>query len=408
MIATLAECQARDAADPLAPFRDRFALPDGVIYLDGNSLGALPRDTAARVGRVIEAEWGEGLVRSWNEAHWIDAPQRVGAKIARLLGAAGDEVLVADSTSVNLYKLLRAALSAEPGRRTILTEPGNFPTDLHIAQGIAAQLPGVGVRTVPRDDIVAVVDAGTVVLLTHVHYKTGERYDLAAVTQAVRERGGIVVWDLSHSIGAVELDLAAAGAELAVGSGYKYLNGGPGAPAFVFVARELQAGLGSPITGWFGHADPFAFADDYAPAPDLARFMSGTPPILGLAALESGVDLLLEADMAQVAAKGQALCDLFIERVDALCPDLELVTPRDAAVRGSHVSFRHPHGYAVMQALIERGVIGDFRTPDVVRFGFAPLYNSFAEAWRAAEVLAEVLQTRAWDDSAFRVRARVT
>jgi len=407
-LTTLAECAARDAADPLARFRDRFALPDGVIYLDGNSLGALPRSTADRVARVIEAEWGTGLVRSWNEAEWIDAPRRVGAKIARLVGAHDDEVLVADSTSVNLYKLLRAALSADPARHTILTEPGNFPTDLYIAQGIAAEDPGVRVRTMPREALVEAVGPATVVLLTHVHYRTGAMFDLAGVTRAVRERGGIVVWDLSHSVGAVELDLAAAGAELAVGSGYKYLNGGPGAPAFLYVARDLQERLHSPLTGWLSHAQPFAFADDYTPAPGLDRFQCGTPPILGLAALECGVDLHLEADMALLAAKGQALCELFIERVDALCPDLELVTPRDPSVRGSHVSYRHPHAYPVMQALIARGVIGDYREPGVIRFGFAPLYNAFADAWHAAEALAEVLESRAWDDSAFHARSRVT
>jgi kynureninase len=404
----LAECEARDAADPLAGFRDRFALPEGVIYLDGNSLGALPRATADRLAEVVSGEWGDGLVRSWNAAGWVDAPARVGGKIARLLGAQADEVLVADSTSVNLYKLLRAALDADPARRTILTEPGNFPTDLHIAQGIAAFQPGVTVRTAPRERIAAAAGPETVVLLTHVHYKTGERFDMAAVEREVAARGGAVVWDLSHSIGAVELDLAAAGARLAAGSGYKYLNGGPGAPAFLYVARELQGGLASPITGWFGHADPFAFTDDYVPAPGLARFLSGTPPILGLMALECGVDVHLEANLARLYAKGQALCDLFIERVEALCSGLELVTPREPQRRGSHVSYRHPQAYAVMQALIARGVIGDFRDPDVIRFGFAPLYNGFVEAWRGAEVLAEVLGERAWDDAAYRARSRVT
>jgi kynureninase len=407
-LTTLADCEARDAADPLAGFRDRFALPADVIYLDGNSLGALPRATAERLAEVVSGEWGEGLVRSWNAAGWVDAPARVGGKIARLLGAREDEVVVADSTSVNLYKLLRAALAADPRRRTILTEPGNFPTDLHIAQGIAASGSGVTMKTAPREAIVAASGPDTVVLLTHVHYKTGEKFDLAAVERAVTERGGAVVWDLSHSVGAVELDLAAAGARLAAGSGYKYLNGGPGAPAFIYAARDLQAALASPITGWFGHADPFAFADDYVPAPGLARFLSGTPPILGLAALECGVELLLEADMARLAAKGQALCDLFIERLEALCPDLELVTPRDPSVRGSHVSYRHPHGYAVMQALIARGLIGDFRTPDVIRFGMAPLYIGFADVWRAAETLAEVLAGREWQDPRFAERARVT
>jgi kynureninase len=405
-LTTLADCEARDAADLLAPFRDRFALPEGVIYLDGNSLGALPRATAEHVAHVVAEEWGRGLVRSWNDAGWVDAPRRVGAKIARLIGALDDEVLVADSTSVNIYKLLRAALSADPARHTILTEPGNFHTDLHIAQGIAAQDTQVRVQLAPRENIAASAGPGTVVLLTHVHYRTGERYDLAAVTRAVRERGGIVIWDLSHSAGAVELDLAAAGAELAIGGGYKYLNGGPGAPAFLYVARDLQSRLNSPLTGWFGHAKPFAFLDDYAPAPGIERFHCGTPPILGIAALECGVDLLLEADMGQLVTKSQALCDLFIERVDELCPQLELVTPRDPNVRGSHVSYRHPHAYPVVQALIACGVIGDYREPGVIRFGFAPLYNSFADAWRAAEVLAEVIERGAFDTTV--ERARVT
>jgi len=407
-LTTLAECETRDGADPLAHFRDRFALPEGVIYLDGNSLGALPRATAGHIARLVETEWGDGLVRSWNAAGWIEAPRRVGAKIARLLGAGDDEVLATDTTSVNIYKLVRAALSADPARHTILTEPGNFPTDLHIAQGIAAEDPAVRVQMAPRESIAAAAGPGTVVLLTHIHYRTGERYDLAAVTRTVRERGGIVVWDLSHSVGAVELDLARDGAELAVGSGYKYLNGGPGAPAFLYVARALQDRLHSPLTGWLGHAEPFAFADDYVAAPRIDRFMCGTPPILGLAALECGVDLHLEADMRLIAAKGQDLCDLFIELVDGKGLDLELITPRDRGARGSHVSYRHPHAYAVMQALIARGVIGDYREPEVIRFGFAPLYNTFAETWRAAEALGEVMTSGAWDKEAFRVRARVT
>ena len=399
---TLADCQARDAADPLAPFRDRFSLPEGVIYLDGNSLGALPRATADRLAQVIEAEWGIGLVRSWNEADWIGAPRRVGAKIARLIGAREDEVLVADSTSVNIYKLLRAALSADPARHTILTEPGNFHTDLYIAKGIAAQDPGIRVRTEPREALVEAAGPGTVVLLTHVHYRTGERYDMAAINRTVRERGGIVVWDLSHSAGAVELDLAAAGAELAVGCGYKYFNGGPGAPAFLYVARASQPKLASPLSGWLGHAEPFAFADDFVPAPGIDRFMCGTPPILSLAALECGVDLMLEAEMAPLAAKGQALCDLFIEQVEARCPELELVTPRNSNARGSHVSFRHPHAYAVMQALIARGVIGDYREPHIMRFGFTPLYTSFADVWDAVEILKDILDQSAYDVDAAR------
>jgi len=407
-VTSRADCETRDAADPAARFRERFTLPEGVIYLDGNSLGALPCATAARLARVIETEWGTGLVRSWNRADWVGAPRRVGAKIARLIGAHDDEVVIADSTSVNIYKLLRAVLAADPERDTILTEPGNFPTDLHIAQGIAAVDPGVRVQLADRNAIAAAAGPGTVMLLTHTHYRTGERYDMAAVNRTVRERGGIVVWDLSHSVGAVELDLAADGAELAVGSGYKYLNGGPGAPAFLYVARRLLPRLNSPVTGWFGHTQPFAFADDYVPAASIDRFMSGTPPILGLAALECGVDLMLEADMRALAAKGQALCDLFIEQVDGMGLELNLVTPRDPARRGSHVSYRHPHAYAVMQALIARGVIGDYREPEVIRFGFAPLYNTFTETWHAAEALGEVLTSGAWDKEAFRVRARVT
>jgi len=409
-VTTLLDCEARDAVDPLAPFRARFSLPDGIVYLDGNSLGALPRATAGRLAEVIEAEWGTGLVRSWNEADWYGAPRRVGAKIARLVGAREDEVIVADSTSVNLYKLLSAVLAADPGRHTILTVPGDFPTDRYIAEGIAADRPGVTVKLVAPEEIVAAAGPATVVLLTHVHYRSGELLDMAAITGAVRGRGGMVVWDLSHSAGAVAVDLAAAGAELAVGCGYKYFNGGPGAPAFLYIAQRLQDRLSSPLTGWLSHAVPFAFADEYVPAPGLERFQCGTPPILSLTALECGIDLHLEADMRALAAKGQALCGLFIEQVESRCAahGLELITPRDPGRRGSHVSFRHRHAYAVMQALIARGVIGDFREPDVIRFGFAPLYNGFADAWRAAEVLAGVLDSRAWDDPALSMRARVT
>jgi kynureninase len=397
-----------DAEDPLAAFRGRFELPEGVIYLDGNSLGALPSATPERLAQVTRQEWGQGLIRSWNTAGWIGAPQRVGGKIARLIGAEADEVIVADSTSVNLYKLLSAGLAASPGRRVILSEPGNFPTDLYIAQGIAAADPSVSVRTLPRDEIVAAAGPDTLVMLTHVHYKTGQKFDMLAVTQAVQAKGGMILWDLSHSAGAVALELSAAGVDLAVGCGYKYLNGGPGAPAFLYVAQRHQAALRSPLSGWMGHAAPFAFGDDYVPAPDLKRFLCGTPPILSLAALECGVDLFLEADMAAVAEKSQRLGDLFIAWVEAHCPGLTLLTPRDAAARGSHVSFAHPNGYAVMQAMIARGVIGDFREPDAMRFGFAPLYIGYADVWRAVQILKDILETRAWDDPRHAARAAVT
>lgn len=397
-----------DAEDPLAAFRDRFDLPEGVIYLDGNSLGALPSATPERLAEVTRQEWGQGLIRSWNTADWIGAPQRVGGKIARLIGAETDEVIVADSTSVNLFKLLSAGLAASPGRRVILSEPGNFPTDLYIAQGLAAADPSISVRALPRDEIVAAAGPDTLVMLTHVHYKTGQRFDMKAVTKAVQAKGGMILWDLSHSAGAVELELGAAGVDLAVGCGYKYLNGGPGAPAFLYVARRHQAALRSPLTGWMGHAAPFAFGDDYVPAPGLRRFLCGTPPILSLAALECGVDLFLEADMAAVAEKSRRQGDLFIAWVEEHCAGLTLLTPRDAAARGSHVSLAHPNGYAVMQALIARGVIGDFREPDAMRFGFTPLYLGYADVWRAVQVLKDILATRAWEYPRHAARAAVT
>ncbi len=408
---TLEEAQALDAADPFATYRNRFALPEGVIYLDGNSLGALPRAVADRVADTVSREWGEGLIRSWNTAGWIDTPQRVGAKLAGLIGAQPHEVAVADSTSVNLYKLLMAALAAQPGRGVILTEPGNFPTDLYLAQGVAETLAGVEVRTTPRDRLVDAIDAHTaVVLLTHVHYKTAARFDMAAVTAAAQAQGALVLWDLSHSAGAVEVDLNAANADLAVGCGYKYLNGGPGAPAFLFVAERHQARLRSPLTGWMGHAAPFDFGDDYAPAPGIRRFLCGTPPILGIAALEAALKVMLAADRPSLFAKGQALCDLFIRLVEDRCArlGLALATPRDAIERGSHVSFAHADAWPVMAALIERGVIGDFRAPDLLRFGFTPLYTRFADVWRAVDILHEVLTSGAWNDARYRARAAVT
>ena len=400
-----------DAADPLAAFRDRFHLPDGVIYLDGNSLGPLPCATPRRLAEVVEHEWGEGLIRSWNNAGWIGAPARVGAKVAALIGAQAHEVTVADSTSVNLYKLLAAAMADRPGRRLILSEAGGFPTDLYVAQGLAAFSPGLQVRAVPRAALAnALNDDVGVLLLTQVHYRSGEAFDMAAVTRQAHDRGALTLWDLSHSIGAVDVDLALAGADLAVGCGYKYLNGGPGAPAFLYVAERHQGRLRSPLAGWMGHAAPFDFGDDYRPAGGMARFLCGTPPILGLAALEVGVDLMLEVDRAALFAKSQALCSLFIARVEALCGGLglELATPREPAARGAHVSFRHPQAYAVMQALIARGVIGDFRAPDVLRFGFPGLYLRHVDVWGAAGVLHEVLAGEAWRDEAFQTRATVT
>jgi kynureninase len=411
MSLSLDEARALDAADPLRDFRGRFVLPEGVIYLDGNSLGALPVDTSARLGSALADEWGRGLIRSWNAADWIGAPARVGAKIAALVGARPDEVIVADSTSVNLFKLIVAALGRQRGRKAIVTELGNFPTDLYVAQGVAGLLDGVELRAVPAGQVEAAIDADVaLVMLTHIHYKTGARRDMDRLTRLAHDRGALILWDLSHSAGAVEVDLGAAGADLAVGCGYKYLNGGPGAPAFLFVAEPLQSQLQSPLTGWMGHADPFAFVDDYGPAAGMARFLCGTPPILGLLALEVGVDLMGQAGMGAAAEKSERLCTAFIDLVEDRCAGfgLELVTPRDPAARGSHVSFAHPQGYAIMQAMIERGVIGDFRAPDILRCGFTPLYVGFEDVWRAVDVLHQILSTEAWRAPRFQTRHRVT
>jgi kynureninase len=403
---------ARDAADPLAARREGFRLPAGVIYLDGNSLGAMPKGTAARVGQAIEHEWGDGLVRSWNTHDWIGAPARVGAKIAPLIGAAADEVIVADSTSVNLFKLVCGALGLRPDRRVILSEPGNFPTDLYVLQGVAALLGDrVELRIRPRAELADAIDEETAaVILTHVHYKTGERWAMAEITAGAHSRGALAVWDLSHTAGALAVDVRAAGADLALGCGYKYLNGGPGAPSFVFVARRWQESLASPLSGWMGHAAPFDFVDDYAAAPGIRRQLCGTPGILGLAALEAGIDMFAGVDMAALEAKGLALGDAFIGLVEARCDFAELIlaSPREAARRGSHVSFRHPNGYAIMQALIARGVIGDFRAPDILRFGFTPLYLRFADVWDAVETLRQVLAGREYEDPRYSRRSAVT
>ncbi len=406
-----ASIQALDAGDPLAGFRSRFALPPGIIYLDGNSLGALPAGTASRLDAVIRQEWGDGLIRSWNSHDWIGAARRVGDKIAGLIGAKPGEVVVADSTSVNIFKLLMAALGARPGRSVILSEAGNFPTDLYVAQGVVSSMPGLSLKAVAPEGLLAAIDENVaVLLLTHVHYKTGTRHDMAAITRRAHEKGALVIWDLCHSAGAVAVDLAAVDADMAVGCGYKYLNGGPGAPAFLYVAERLQGELTSPVTGWLGHAAPFEFSGDYRPAPGIARFLSGTPPILGLAALEIGVDLMAEAPPAMLFEKSQKLCSLFIDTVDAFAQGhgLEILTPRDRSARGSQVSLRHMQAYPIVQALIAEGVIGDFRAPDILRFGFAPLYLSYSDVWQAADKLRGILTTARWDAPQFKVRAQVT
>lgn len=401
-----------DAADPLADFRLRFTLPAGVIYLDGNSLGALPKATPAALARLVEQEWGEGLIRSWNPSArgpgWFDAARRIGSKIAPLVGAAPHEVIACDSTSINLFKLIAAALEMRPGRKVILSEPGNFPTDLYMIAGLEAQ--GLAERRLAeREHLMEALDADVALLmLTHVHYKTGAMHDMMALTRAAHEAGALVLWDMSHSTGAVPVDLTAVGADFAVGCGYKYLCGGPGAPAFAYVAERHHAGLVQPLTGWFGHAAPFAFTDDYAPAPGIERMLCGTSPVLGLAALEVGVDLIAEIGVGRLFEKSQALSEFFVECLMALDVHLELVSPPESGARGSHISFLHPDAYAICQALIARGVIGDFRDPDVLRLGFAPAYLSFADIAAAARHLAEVLVSGEWQNTVFRRRAIVT
>lgn len=408
---TLQDCQALDRDDPLAPFRDRFDLPDGLVYLDGNSLGVLPRATKARLAQVVAQEWGTDLIRSWNSAGWITLPQRVGALIAKVIGAEGDEVVAADSTSVNLFKLIAAAVRMRPGRRVVLSEPGNFPTDLYMVQGLAELLGGqVELRLAGRDRIAdALTDDVALLLLTHVHYKTGAIHDMRGLTERAHAAGALTLWDLSHSAGALELSLSADGADFAVGCGYKYLNGGPGAPAFLYVAKRHQESVRQPLSGWMGHAAPFAFTDDYVPAPGMARQLCGTPSILGLSALEEGVRIMADADMAQVRAKSRRLGDLFLALVEQRLPGaFGIACPRDSALRGSQVSLTHPEGYAIVQALIARGVVGDFRAPDELRFGFTPLYLCHTDVWYAVDNLVSVMAGKEYAESQFQQRAAVT
>jgi kynureninase len=406
---TLDEAQELDTSDPLAFARERFRLPDGVIYLDGNSLGALPAAAPAALAKTVKRQWGTDLIASWTEHGWIDWPTRIAAKLAPIVGAKPNELLVADSTSVCLFKLLAAAVRGRPGRKTILTQKRNFPTDLYVAQGLADML-GLQLQAVEPDEVRASIgDDTAVVTLTHVDYRSAAFYDMRAINDAAHAAGALTVWDLSHSAGALELDLDSAGCDLAVGCGYKYLNGGPGAPAFLYVAERLQDELRNPLQGWMGHAEPFAFDDDYRPVGGIARFLTGTPSVLALAALDAGLDAFAGISMRDVETKGRALSQLFIDETEVRCgSEVQLASPRNPARRGSHVVFAHPHGYAVMQALIARGVIGDFRAPDLMRFGFAPLYNRFAEIVRAAEMLGDILENREWDQPRFHQRAKVT
>lgn len=397
-----------DRDDPLAPLRQRFRIPPGLIYLDGNSLGALPAATPARLAQVIEGEWGGELIGGWNSAGWLSAPQRVGALIAPLIGAGADEVIASDSTSINLYKAAAAALSLRPGRAVILADADEFPTDLYMLQALAEQT-GASLRTAREGGFEAAIGEHTaVVALSHVNYRSGRVRDMAAITARAHERGALVVWDLSHSAGAIPVSLNAAEADFAVGCGYKYLNGGPGAPAYIYAARRHHALAATPLPGWMGHAAPFAFEGGHRPAEGMARFLAGTPPILGLAALEEGVRTFDGVDMAAVRAKSLALGELFLSTVLAGAPGVFEIASAPAADRGSQVALRHPEGYAMVQALIAQGVVGDFRAPDILRFGFAPLYLSYAEVAEAAERLVALVGGGAWRDERFSRKLAVT
>ena len=409
---TRADCEARDRQDPLRLLRERFDLPAGLIYLDGNSLGARPKAALARAQDVVAREWGQDLIKSWNTAGWFDLPKRLGNRLAPLIGAGEDEVVVTDTTSLNLFKALAAALQIQAagpdaGRRTIVTERSNFPTDIYMAEGLTRWLErGYRVRLVDSVDEIAdaVDDDCAVLMLTHVNYRTGYQHDMAALTRHAHAKGALAVWDLAHSAGAVPVDLQGAEADFAVGCTYKYLNGGPGAPAFIWVPRRHQAAFSHPLTGWWSHAKPFAMAHGFAATDGIGRALCGTQPVLSLALVECGLEVFEQTSMAAIREKSLALTDLFIELVEATCAGhpLGLVTPREHARRGSQASFTHPHGYAVMAALIARGVIGDYREPEIMRFGFTPLYTGYADVWDAVAILKDILDNEAYDTQAAR------
>jgi kynureninase len=410
---TRADAKAMDAADPLAGTRALFVLPAGAIYLDGNSLGAMPRATPERVAELLREQWGRDLIASWNKHGWMAMSARLGDKIARLIGAAPGTVVVGDSTSINLFKALAAALAASPGRKTILSERGNFPTDLYMAEGLAALLnQGHRLKLVDAAaDLPGAIDADTaVLLLTQVDYKSGALHDMAALTAKAHALGARTIWDLAHSAGAVPLDLEAAQADYAVGCGYKYLNGGPGAPAFLYVAQRHHESFRQPLQGWLGHASPFAFESGYRPAAGIASAVVGSPPIVAMTALEVGVDIFLRQDMAAIRAKSEALTEIFRTLVMSRGAELGIAcaTPAAPEQRGSQISFRHERAYEIVQALIARGVTGDFRAPDIMRFGFTPLYLRYVDAWDAAAHLVDTVESRAFEEPRYAVRQAVT
>ena len=393
-----------------AATRERFILPEGVVYLDGNSLGPVTHSARQRISREIDEHWGEQLIKAWNTAGWIDLPRRVGDRIATLIGAPQGSVVAGDSTSVNLFKVLAAALDVAAGRGVILSDSGNFPTDLYIAQGIVKLLGrNLELRVVEPERVAEAIDDSVgVLMLTQVDYRTGRLHDMADLTARAHAAGTVTVWDLAHSAGALPVHLQATGVDFAIGCGYKYLSGGPGAPSFLYVRRDHAEGVWPALSGWLGHEQPFAFDLDYRPAPGLERMRAGTPPILSMAALDAALDIWDEVDIEEVRVRSIELSERFISEVEARCPDVELASPRDPEDRGSQVSFCHPQGYAVMQALIERDVIGDFRAPDLMRFGFAPLYVTPDDVVRAAETLEMILRDGLWDRPEYMLQSKVT
>ena len=390
--------------------RAMFDLPKGVVYLDGNSLGAMPKSARERVRRELDEGWGRELIRAWNTAGWIDLPARVGDRIGTLIGAQKGSVVADDSTSVNLFKALAAALEFAVPRNVILSDGGNFPTDLYVAEGVCRLLGrGHELAIVDPEAVESALDERIAVLmLTEVDYRTGRRHDMGLLTGKAKAFGAVTIWDLAHSAGALPVDLSGCGVDFAVGCGYKYLNGGPGAPAFVYIRPDLQARVSPALSGWMGHATPFAFELGYRPAPGVARLRAGTPPVLSMAALDAALDAFDGVDMLALRKRSIALSEDFIRRIEADCPELELASPRDPTRRGSQVSFRFAEGYAAMQALIGRGVIGDFRAPDVMRFGFAPLYIGFGEVEKAARTLVEIVRGSLWDRPEYHARNKVT
>ncbi|MGR3433524.1 MAG: kynureninase [Shimia sp.] len=392
------------------PMKEKFVLPEGVIYLDGNSLGPLPVGAAARLAQVVEGEWGAHLIKGWNLDGWMAQPERVGDRVGRLIGAPPGSVTMGDTLSIKVFQALASALRMRPDRRVILSDSGNFPSDLYMAQGLIGHLgQGHELRVVAPGDVAAAMDEDVaVVMLTHVDYRTGRMHDMAGLTAKTREVGAISLWDLAHSAGAVPVDVAACGCEFAVGCTYKYLNGGPGAPAFIYVRDDVVPDLSPALAGWLGHDAPFAFEPDYRPAPSVARMRVGTPPVLQLAALEAAMDVWDLVEMDEVRRASIELCELFIREVEAVCPELRLASPREAAHRGSQISFHFDEGYAAMQALIAHDVIGDFRAPDIMRFGFTPLYVDEDDIMEAVRRLRRIMDDRLWDDDAYKARAAVT